>query len=121
LRLNNVKGKIPLKREGAMKKMILSIGVVLLLGATVSDSPFINLSKILSGSATWQLEELTGALKQNSTAPYSATGMGSSTGSGYCTCNETANQPELSVIVIEAGNPLQQVQTENSNQGGTHE
>ena len=102
-----------------MKKMILSIGLILLIGASASDSPFIGLSKILSGRATWQLEELTG-VTQSSAVPYSATAIGAGTSSGYCTCSEPANQPARSVIVIEAENPLQ-VQTENSKQGGTHE
>jgi hypothetical protein len=86
-----------------MKKNFLIMGTTLLLmGVIISDTAPVDMSKLLSGSPTWQLEEMAGRFIPADVTCYCETAP--NTGNGFCICKNVSDGSRPFVIAIKENN-----------------
>jgi hypothetical protein len=81
-----------------MKKNLMILGMALFLGAILNDSaPSIDMSKVFSGRATWQLEDMATSSNQAEIRCFCV----ADAGNGFCICRNVSDKTSPFVIIPE--------------------
>lgn len=77
---------------------------LLFMSVLISDTAPIDRSKLISGSPTWQLEQMAGRFIPADLACYCETAA--TTGNGFCICKNVSDGSRPFVIAIKGNNNL---------------
>lgn len=88
-----------------MKIKFLIMGTTLLfMGVIMSDTAPADMSKLISGSPTWRLEEMAGGSIPADVTCFCKTAA--NTGNGFCICKNVSDGSRPFVIAIKGNNHL---------------